>query len=232
MLSVGVDIPRLGMMVVNGQPKSMSEYIQATSRVGRSKDGPGLVITLYNANKIRDRAHYETFRTWHSALYRSVEPTSVTPFAPRARDKALHAPVVALARHLLGVNSGKLNADLLKKIKREVIPVVLNRVKRVDEREYSAAQEELEEFLDIWLGRTDLKFIWNDRALKTSLLISAEKAAARKATGKSESPARATPNSVRNVEPSVNYVLREVAKDRVLGGAAAQNQTGETANAE
>ena len=90
-------------MLVNGQPKSMSEYIQATSRVGRTLDGPGLVITLYNDSKIRDRAHFETFKTWHSALYRSVEASSVTPFSSRARDKAQHAPLVALARHKLGI---------------------------------------------------------------------------------------------------------------------------------
>ena len=98
MLSVGIDIPRFGLMVVNGQPKSMSEYIQATSRVGRNQV-PGLVLTLYNAGRPRDRSHYEAFRTWHQTLYREVEATSVTPFAPRARDRALHAPVVAIARH-------------------------------------------------------------------------------------------------------------------------------------
>ena len=91
MLSVGVDIPRLGLMLVNGQPKSISEYIQATSRVGRKAEGPGLVLTLFNDAKIRDKAHFETFKSWHSALYKSVEATSVTPFASRARDKALHA---------------------------------------------------------------------------------------------------------------------------------------------
>src|SRR5262249_16434567 len=79
MIPVGVDIPRLGLMVVNGQPKSMAEYIQATSRVGRGLI-PGLIVTVYNAGRARDRAHYESFRTWHQALYREVEAASVTPF--------------------------------------------------------------------------------------------------------------------------------------------------------
>ena len=96
MISVGVDIDRLGLMVVMGQPQSTSEYIQATSRVGRRY--PGLVVTLFNAARSRDRSHYESFVSYHSALYRQVESTSVTPFSPRARDRGLHAVLIALAR--------------------------------------------------------------------------------------------------------------------------------------
>ena len=96
MISVGVDIDRLGLMAVMGQPQSTSEYIQSTSRVGRRH--PGLVVALYNAARSRDRSHYESFRGYHSALYRQVESTSVTPFSARARDRGLHAVLVALAR--------------------------------------------------------------------------------------------------------------------------------------
>lgn len=96
MISVGVDIDRLGLMVVMGQPQGTSEYIQATSRVGRRV--PGLVVVLLNAARTRDRSHFEAFAGYHGALYRQVESTSVTPFSPRARDRALHAVVVALAR--------------------------------------------------------------------------------------------------------------------------------------
>ena len=99
MISVGLDIKRLGLMVVTGQPKSAAEYIQATSRVGREHDRPGLVVTLLNVNRARDRSHYERFSAWHDAFYRAVEATSVTPFSPRAIDRALASVVVALARH-------------------------------------------------------------------------------------------------------------------------------------
>ena len=100
MVSVGVDIPRLGLMLVNGQPKTTAEYIQSTSRVGRGQVS-GLVVTILNNAKARDRSHFETFRGWHGALYRDVEATSVTPFASRARDRALHAALVAAVRHLV-----------------------------------------------------------------------------------------------------------------------------------
>src|SRR5690606_19480993 len=98
MISVGVDVPRLGLMVVNGQPKATAEYIQATSRVGRGL--PGLVCTVLNFGRPRDVAHFEHFQNYHAALYRSVEATSVTPWAPRARDKALHAVLIAALRQL------------------------------------------------------------------------------------------------------------------------------------
>lgn len=99
MISVGLDITRLGLMVVLGQPKAAAEYIQATSRVGRDAAKPGLVVTLLNVHRPRDRSHFERFEAFHTAFYRSVEATSVTPFTPRALDRALPAIVVALGRH-------------------------------------------------------------------------------------------------------------------------------------
>lgn len=101
MISVGLDITRLGLMLVQGQPKTAAEYIQATSRVGRDKDKPGLVFSLLNIHKPRDRLHYERFRQFHACFYRAVEATSVTPWAARALDRGLAAVVVSLARHML-----------------------------------------------------------------------------------------------------------------------------------
>lgn len=98
MISVGLDITRLGLMVVLGQPKTAAEYVQATSRVGREVTRPGLVVTLLNVHRPRDRSHYERFSASHASFYRAVEATSVTPFSPRAVDRGLPGVMVALAR--------------------------------------------------------------------------------------------------------------------------------------
>src|SRR5699024_6380381 len=93
MISVGLDIDRLGLMVVAGQPQNASEYIQATSRVGRKH--PGLVFVAFNAQRSRDVSHFESFISFHRSLYRSVEATTATPFAARARDRGAHGVLVA-----------------------------------------------------------------------------------------------------------------------------------------
>ena len=98
MISVGLDITRLGLMVVLGQPKTCAEYIQATSRIGRDAGRPGLAVTLLNIHRPRDRSHLERFEVFHQSFYRTVEATSVTPFSPRALDRGLAGTLIALSR--------------------------------------------------------------------------------------------------------------------------------------
>jgi hypothetical protein len=125
MISVGLDISRLGLMVVLNQPKTAAEYIQATSRVGRqlnpdpARNKPGLVLVLLNPNRPRDRSHYELFPFWHQTFYRHVEATSCTPFASRALDRGLPGVVVSMARHLnpaLTPPSGAMAANALQEV--------------------------------------------------------------------------------------------------------------------
>jgi Helicase conserved C-terminal domain len=209
MISVGVDVPRLGLMVVNGQPKGIAEYIQATSRVGRG-DGPGLIVSVYNNAKARDRSHYETFRTWHQTLYREVESTSVTPFAPRARDRALHSVLVALVRHLTDdmtdnpvlTQRGRAALEEFKKL-------IAERAASVDPSETAGVVDQLELLSGLWDARTGLVKYWNDRRPATSLLISAETAAAARASGRTIGEAWPTMNNMRNVEPATSFDLSE-----------------------
>lgn len=218
MISVGMDIPRLGMMVVNAQPKSLSEYIQATSRVGRGEI-PGLIVTMYNNSRARDRSHYETFETWHRCLYRDVEATSVTPFASRAQDKALHAVLVALVRHMVpGMERSPVLNDLRRVDAERLAAVIEERVARVDPSERVAVSQKLKRLLDEWASRLDLQRYWDDYERHTSLLMSAEQFAAKADVDHDldwEGARRAlwpTPNSMREVEAGAPFVLRHVLR--------------------
>lgn len=161
MISVGVDVDRLGLMVVMGQPQTSSEYIQATSRVGRRM--PGLVVTIYNAARSRDLSHYENFPAYHRTLYRHVEATAATPFAPRARDRALHAVLVSLARHTIpkaAPSRAAGDAAMWQPELDECVRVVLERLSVTRSREEFEPGDEspdyvkgqLEALVDEWTG--------------------------------------------------------------------------------
>jgi hypothetical protein len=152
MLSVGVDIQRLGLMMVLGQPKTASEYIQASSRVGRGV--PGLIVTSYFSSRPRDRSHFEQFHSYHAALYRYVEPTSVTPFSPQARERALHAVLVTLIRHqpdfpMSAPNKAKQFRGASPETARAK-ELILERIRSIDETEIQASEEELETRIAEW----------------------------------------------------------------------------------
>jgi hypothetical protein len=207
MVSVGVDISRLGLMIVNGQPKTMAEYIQATSRVGRSVV-PGVVVPVLNNAKPRDRSHFESFKTWHNTIYREVEATSVTPFASRARDRALHAVLVAAVRHLVPSRIGNPVLDDTSIAAAEaLIDKIAARANRVDPLEMDV-KGELTEKLKRWIRRAPQEY-WNHHRASTSLLQAAEQAAALRAAGRSPGQAWPTLNTMRGVEPSTNYRLVE-----------------------
>ena len=159
MISVGVDVSRLNLMVASGQPKQTSEYIQATSRVGRKY--PGLVFTLYNASKTRDRSHYELFYPYHQTFYKYVEPTSITPFSEQSRERALHAVLISMVRHILKLNDDnevknfKDNIEGLDKIK----DFILNRAEQLDtsqERDITNnTKGEIEQIIHKWIDKID-----------------------------------------------------------------------------
>ena len=217
MLSVGVDIPRLGLMLVNGQPKGIAEYIQATSRVGRG-DVPGLVVSVLNNAKARDRSHYEGFPTWHATLYRDVEPMSVTPFASRARDRALHAVLVALVRHLVpDMLDRPVLDDAAVDAARELIGDIVRRSSAIDPQE-TAVELELRRCLDTWEARAPRSY-WT-RQVRGSLLQDAERAATLRAMGRMPGQAWPTLNNMRSVEASTRFRLAEWLRERTRPGSS------------
>ena len=146
MISVGVDISRLGLMLVHGHPRSTAEYIQCTSRVGRVH--PGLVVTVYNHNKSKDRSIYELFKNYHQSFYRYVEGVSITPFSLGSIKRALPAVFVALIRSYDEIEDPNIRGR--DEIINEVKEWILNAVIAIDSSEYNDVNSMLDNIIEKW----------------------------------------------------------------------------------
>lgn len=160
MLSVGVDVKRLGLMMVNGQPKTVAEYIQASSRVGRDeKRPPGIIFSLFSPSKPRDRSHYEFFRAFHRGFYRHVEPTSVTPFALPAQDRGMHGAFLTLVRMVSALHANNHASKIATQIAdiRSLAEEFLERVTKSGDGDPQETKECLDRFVEFWLQRAQEK---------------------------------------------------------------------------
>lgn len=212
MISVGVDIERLGLMIVHNQPKTVSEYIQATSRIGRKY--PGLVINLFNSLRSRDLSHFEGFKTFHEALYKNVEPTSVTTFSAGCRDRGLTGLLVGLIRQSNDELGEEYSAKEFKidKSSNEVMKFILN---RVDEDLRETVQKEILDIFKWWEHRAQKfdKLAYGHKLYIKNYLL-------KQYNEKVKDPdVRSALNSLRNVEPElpvfeVNSYKKEIGKLR------------------
>ncbi|MCA1292221.1 helicase [Paenibacillus sp. alder61] len=217
MISVGVDVARLNIMLLVGQPKLTSEYIQASSRIGRTH--PGAAFVLYDGAKSRDRSHYEQFRSYHESFYKFVEPTGATPFSKPARDRALHAVMVTLMRHKYNLTSDNAAAYFQRDDKaiNEIEEFIISRVNEIRSRaeihlrdESSVIFEEMEEFWDEWEDRISRSvgnnFYYGDRYLLQDPPSDTKRLL--KAFGNNSSDfAKETLTSMRNVDKNVTAGL-------------------------
>ena len=164
MISVGIDVARLNVMLMIGQPKLTSEYIQASSRVGRSF--PGVAFVQYDATKSRDRSHYERFRSYHESFYRFVEPTGATPFSRPARERALHAVLISMMRQMTGMREDKdainFDKEYFEDTIRKIESFVIERIKGINSRADGQAKDDIDEiraeiqmFFDTWQDYVD-----------------------------------------------------------------------------
>ncbi|MEM7712103.1 MAG: DISARM system helicase DrmA [Cyanobacteria bacterium P01_A01_bin.68] len=214
MISVGVDVKRLGIMAVTGQPKNTAEYIQATSRVGRSY--PGLVITVYNWARPRDLSHYERFQHYHATFYQHVEALSLTPFAPRAIDRGLAALLVSLIRLTGNEFNGNEQPGRIERnhpyIKSAVDAICKRAGLIADNQTQQLVKQALESKIDTWLheaqniqGGGILKYKSGKRdGVTVELLQSA---------GQQDWQDFTCLNSLRNVEPTVGLILHDCPPD-------------------
>lgn len=163
MISVGIDVARLNVMLMIGQPKLTSEYIQASSRVGRSY--PGVAFIQYDATKSRDRSHYEKFKSYHESYYRYVEPTGATPFSKPARERAIHAVLLSILRQSLSLGDDEgaiyFNKSVMSGMIKNAEDYIVDRIKSIDKRanvlntDYNEIYAEMNEFIEFWQSMVD-----------------------------------------------------------------------------
>lgn len=215
MISVGVDVSRLGLMVVAGQPKTTAEYIQATSRVGRKF--PGLVCVVYNWTRPRDLSHYERFEHYHATFYQNVEPLSVTPFSPRARNRGLSGVLVSyirLAAETFNDNLGAGRITLNHPLVQATLADLSRRAGAIEAKTAieTEVRKELEDRLDQWLARAQrpaparLGYQRQQDSLTLNLLYAPEE--------KGWDDDFVCLNSLRDVEPSVGLILDNYGMDQ------------------
>jgi hypothetical protein len=229
MLQVGVDVTRLGLMLMVGQPKNTAEYIQASSRVGRDANRPGLVVTLGNWARPRDLAHFEQFRHYHETFYAQVEALSVTPFSATSLDRGLDGVLVSAARVLEASRAEGLSPERAAgriEIERDAVAGMIEalraRVARAsDEASTSHASERLANRLDQWVkrrqylagqGRALAYERVSDEAKFGPLMISAENAKADDLV--KDRPPFTVANSMREVQPEINLLVSPI-KERL-----------------
>ncbi len=209
MISVGVDINRLGLMVVSAQPKTSAEYIQATSRVGRKH--PGLIVEVYNWVRPRDISHYERFAHYHDTFYRHVEATSVTPFSERARDRALRGVFASYVRQEVpGLSLPDGSASSFNGAHNGVAKIqktIIDRVHRTTDNDDFTKETEmfLSNLISEWdgLAKTDEGLVysgWGRRTFGPRILMKAMG----QESGRGEWPVA---TSLREVEEEVDVVL-------------------------
>jgi len=213
MISVGVDVQRLGLMIVAGQPKNTAEYIQATSRVGRNS--PGLVCTVYNWARPRDLSHYESFEHYHATFYQSVEALSVTPFATGALDRGLAGILVALIRLMVdrfNPNIAAQDFDPDSDIVKQAIEIITKRANSIEDNPQiiKEIRQLLENKVNQWVKETEQvsrQLVYNRQGKKGSVVGLLKPAGAGKMSDFT------TLNSLRDVEPSVGLILEVSTTD-------------------
>jgi hypothetical protein len=208
MLSVGVDVNRLGLMAVNGQPKGTAEYIQATSRVGRAS--PGLVCTVLTWARPRDLSHYETFEHYHATFYKHVEAQSVTPFSPRAMDRGLTGAMLSVMRLTHNSFSPNIGASQLQTANQpevtKVIEILAARAGNVeDNTKKQLAIDGLKARVDDWskeasLGGRTLAYEKRGKQKDTTVALI-------KSPGVRAWDNWTVPMSMREVEPGVRLIM-------------------------
>lgn len=134
-IEVGVDIDRLSVMAIVGQPKMTAQYIQVSGRVGRKWwERPGVIFTIYSNTKTRDKSHFEHFREYHQKLYAQVEPTSVTPFSDACLDRGLKAIIIGFLRQALSSIVARTPDwdEINKQLQAKVLPFFNRLIERVE----------------------------------------------------------------------------------------------------